>query len=871
MKKTGLLLGLAAFVLVGCNGTVPDSSTPASSTPADTSSAGSSSSSSSSSGTSVAETYRIVLPSDARYSLSASKSEAASGETITVTATPNAGYRIIDVLVNGTAINKQGDAYVFSMPDHDVRLSATLAVEGDITLGGGVAAVLTKDETTGIYSAKGIQVNSAANFSYFVKDTSLGVESIDRTKCFADISLSGDSRYELQLAGGATYDFYYDPANGARPCYIQRTEVTSLPSSVSSLESLFAGSVQSSPSVYPLGVNKVTYTNTATDEEYEWNKLQGDKTYATVKRLSDKSDLAFVYKQIKDGVYSVADTYTEGNHADGSADPTRAGDVTKFSGRYKISDVDEDRGDATDDLEFDPDRQFVNSNIAAFDLDNYSHDMRSLDFDIMYSYRVAKTIQDEITQASVAIASDKNDDGTFSTSIVSSSTYDSTAVSSNTDVVKYHDEYSVNLTFTSAGSILSGDYLDTHYTEKSYDFTNFKIIGDGIVAKRLAFAYSYGDPSDDLNPFDATPYFVSSLAPVIENKATSQEATINSGDDPSDYLALNIAPATALDGWQYQIQASSDEAVIAYDDVYNKWNARSVGSAELSISNSSTKDIVAKVTVNVAYTKEIRDFNLTLPYGYEGANDDGETANQALVYEKHVRRYQLGAMAYDGSGACAVPADTTLSLSNDTTGLKVSIVASATDPSKKDILFDATNMVAPADGTKITLTVRTSHYASEVTPSVFAVVLLKTDYSRANMVGTWKCSSAHATLTLTDSKVDPSLSYYLANAPYYGYVVVGSTTYEFGYDYVESSFNHDFTVSFKGEKSGDSSTSLVGEMNYAEASGGDPEAIWLGLAKDTMDWSQYEENYEDVLGEYYVDEDGNYFNSYAVFTRSVQA
>ena len=873
MKKKNLLLPILALALVGCGpsnstqGTTSNSSGNA--TSGDTSNGTSSQGAGSSSV--VVETYKIVVPTDSRYTLTPDKTKAKEGETVTVVAVAKTGYEIGAVLVNGTAINKTGDNYVFTMPDHDVRLSANLDVKGDVVLSGEIAALLTKDSATNIYVARDVEVNNDANFSYFItKDgikTQLTVQNVDRTKCFADVEYSRGTEHSLKIAGGAKYDFFYDPANSDRPCYMKRTEVTALPKTASAFESLFAGEVQSACSVYPENVNTVTYSNTLSKEKYEWEKLKNNKSYATVKDLTSNEKTAEVYKEIKDGVYTIVDTYTEGNHANDDAnDKTRRDDTKKFSGRYKVSDTDEDTNTACDDQEFNTGRQFVNGNVANFDLNLYSHDMTSLDFDMMYAYRVQKTVGDEIVQASVKVESVDNKDDTFTTTVTSSSTYDSTAVAANTDTEKYHDEYLVHLTFNKAGAVLNGDYKNTHYTEKNFNFTTFTKTGDGTIAKQLAFAYTYGDAADDLNSFDKTPYFISSLTPTVTNALTEQENTVNVGENPSDYLKLNALPTTALDNWQYKIQASANTEVVKWDSVYRRWNAESTGTSELTVSNSSTKDVTGKVTCTVAFSRPVRNFNLILDYGYEGFGDDGEKSGQALIYEKHIRRYKLTAMGDDGKGACGIPADATIKLSDETTGLKVSLGKSLKTPSATDVIFDATDMTAKTDGMSITMTVNTSHYSSTATPSTFTVFLLKTAYTRADMVGTWNNEGANASVVLTDTQVDTSEKYYSERTSYYGYVTVKGTKYEFGYDYREQTYNHEFYIKVKG---GANDTSYTAEMSFAEAVDGQPEAIQFAMVGYTVNDS-WEATYTDVLGTYVETgsvDDPNYFSECVEFTR----
>lgn len=50
-------------------------------------------------------------------------------EDVTITATPDEGYRVSDVKVNGVSINAKENVYSFIMPAEEVTVSATFEVE----------------------------------------------------------------------------------------------------------------------------------------------------------------------------------------------------------------------------------------------------------------------------------------------------------------------------------------------------------------------------------------------------------------------------------------------------------------------------------------------------------------------------------------------------------------------------------------------------------------------------------------------------------------------------------------------------------------------------------------------------------------------
>lgn len=884
MKKKLLLLPLLALGLTACGPTDVSSSGPSSSEEPDSSLSSPSTPDSTpdtpSSSTPIIDTYRVILPTDTRYTISANKTEAKEGEEVEITVTPVSGYTVLTVKAGGIEATKKGDKYVFNMPDHDVRVTVTLDVKGEVTISGDIAAVLVKDDKTGIYSAKNVRVESKSNFGVFVEGnggtkTSLGISHVDRTKCFADISYSGSKDdYGLSLQGGGIYDFFYDPSNGDRPIYIKRVELINLPNNPASLHKLFSGSVQSDPAVYPDNVKHVTYTNSQLDVKYDWKKYEDDKSLAKVVALTDDTDeVGVVYKELKDGIFTMVDTYIE------NEDPTKNEGLEPYSGKYLVSDTNTVTGDEVDSQQFDTSRQFIHPMMSGFEVNNYSHDMESIDFDIMYAYRVQMTVADEIIQASCKIESKDNGDETFTTTIVSSSTYDSTAVTANnpSNVVKYHDDYEVSLTFTKAGAILNGTYKDTYYDQNAYDFKNFVPIGKGKIKKRLTFSYEYGDAYTGAVDFDKTPYFVSSINPVIAESADAETSIVDIGENPEDKLHLNASPSTALDKWQFGIRESSDTSVIDYNANYRKWFAKADGDTNVTISNLTTKDVKATIPVKVGFTRPIRKFSLILSFGYDGWGDDGEMADQALVYEKHTRRYQLTAMGDDGKGSCGIPTDAKLTLSEDIPGLKVSIVDSIVNRSAKDVLFDATEMKIPEDGKKITMTVETSHYGKGCTPSSFSVYLFQTNYTLDDMVGTWTNAQVNGSLTLTKEVVTEDKAYYNKNnptkTPYYGYVMKGSTKYEFSYNYLEASVNHDFTLYFGLRSlSNGRNMAFYSSMYFFEGrvdSEGNtlPDAIHLGLCAETYSYGE-DSTYDDIFGIYQIDEEAySWFDEYTSFTR----
>lgn len=76
-------------------------------------------------GSFVENTYKVTVGKSENGSVSISKSSAAPGETITVTATPDFGYALKSVTVNGTAATVSGNTATFTMPEADANVVVT--------------------------------------------------------------------------------------------------------------------------------------------------------------------------------------------------------------------------------------------------------------------------------------------------------------------------------------------------------------------------------------------------------------------------------------------------------------------------------------------------------------------------------------------------------------------------------------------------------------------------------------------------------------------------------------------------------------------------------------------------------------------------
>lgn len=858
MKLKKLLTTLTTLlVLTSCGGgntsDIPSSSTgvdiPNSGTSAVTPNSSTPAGGDDSSASSAQEetSYSIVLVEDEnRYTISADKTKAEKGETVTITVSANAGFTIEKVMVNSDEISGTNGVYTFKMPSRDVRITVNVGIDGDLAIEGTYSAPLVEGED-GIYKAT-ITAKEDGNYRYKVvkdgKETDLSIANFDRTRCFAGLSYASGG---FSLPGGFTYEFYYNPALGSRPCYVRRTAIdtNNLPQNADSLEDLFYGQVQSSYSVYPSNVVGVHYTNSYTAETYDWKKYNDNSSYATITYSDDsmKED-AIVYKSLdkEAGIYTVVDTYLESQN--GLNVTAELGDTTKFAGKYMLADANPLTGTETDDNDINYDSSYMNANLAEFDAGLYSHSMQSIDFDIMYAYRTHVDVGAEVVSSDVNISSVENSDGKgFTTTIKTSRTidYSQDTLSGLTD--KYHDDYDVTLVFDNAGALLSGSYTNRHYDEKSWDFTSDSKTGDGTVAKALTFSYEYGEAYDKLQDIDVSAYFATSVTATIANEKVTNPSTgdrINTGDDLEEYLTVTAEPTTALDLWQYVPQSSDNEDVVAFNHSYNEWRGVSEGNANITISNGTSNDVKATVSLDVVYAGLVRSFWMWDNIDYNGL----ERSDYAYAYAGDEARYTLCATADANSGITGeipVPADTYATFDDNgdvqnvsKDGLKVTI-----NYKTGVILFDGSDVTAAAfeNGATykdLSMTLHTSKY-TEVSyysvPTVITVRLYAPSIGIDTLVNggkNWVDSDDNATLnfTLKDSASDLNNS---NNArPYAGTLTIGTTTYEFAYGFNQKTY--DIYISVRGEN-------LYAEAFYSDTTGSIGfllySSVWGGLDETT--------------------------------------
>lgn len=282
MKKQALLT-LALATVLGLASCKNDGGDPSSTGNNDTSNTGSQNTNT----TPIEdEKYLVVLHNVSGVTLSSDKAKAKEGETVTVTITVSAGYQVTGATVNGNPATITNNSFTFKMPsqDVDVRVSASLAAvaEGDITIGGAAVAQLKKEGD--VFVARGVNFEEDGNIYVAINGkegryTPMGWKHYNKDRSFGSISFaSGDkSTMEkaslpgnpdlstngkeslLHLGGNAAYDIYFDPSDNDEPLYIQRSEVTKLPTTADMLRKIFADVSVTGASYHPQGVVGVKY------------------------------------------------------------------------------------------------------------------------------------------------------------------------------------------------------------------------------------------------------------------------------------------------------------------------------------------------------------------------------------------------------------------------------------------------------------------------------------------------------------------------------------------------------------------------------------------------------------------------------------
>lgn len=743
----------------------PDSSTPEVSTP------GSSTPEDSSSSNPTVEEYVILVLSTGNATVTPSHAKAAAGEVVTLNITPQEGYLVDRVEVNGVALNS--NTYSFVMPATSVAINVYTVLEDKdgYIVDGDINAKLIWDEQEQVYVARNVRVEADSRIWYSTGANSegLGMVSIDVNKTFANIDLASGKGFTV--GGNAIYDFYYDPSNVTTPIYIQRVGVINLPNTEAMVADLFAGSAKSEATLNPIGVNKVEYYSSIKNEKYEWNLYSDNSSLAKVTHPVTGADKGIVYKAQKDNVYVLVDNYLEGR-----VDPTYVtrGDTTPISGKYDIVSAKNHRA-----------YQYLQEEVDA-EANQYSHDMESLDFDMYSAYRngfVGNIYNDVDVYHDATIVSTRNPDGGFTVELDSWVRWANSQIYFESMGLRNgYVTYELDIEFTAAGAIKSGSYVETRHDDTSYDFTSntLKPGYDTVEPyKTLAFSYGYGDAKQGQPTEDVSKYFISEITNVsVKGKNQTEEGKVSVGDDivcatvadatSATTMTYEYLPNTALDSWQYGPQSSSNTRVLGPKDTSSPFNFRAFTAGESDVvignhtQNANDVTFTKKVVVdNSAYVKGIWMYPL---HYLEGADYDDDLfgANNANIDAGRIYKVQVAGSTTGGNYAM--------------NGLDLTFTYS--QEGIVELSYDNTTGILTIDSTKATNTEKTSVTVTLHSPAQIAdwpeskitiTVNPPVDYPD-DVVGSYTCTSTTGPQVIFSSNTA-------------GTIYVGAATYSFTCEY----------------------------------------------------------------------------------------
>ena len=118
--------------------------------------------------------YNVTVEESEHGSVSADKTEAAEGETVKLTITPEAEYELDVLTVDGVPVEVTGNTYEFAMPAHDVTVTATFkAIVHTYTVVGAPAAVFGSDQTWDLNNANALMTPKGSVYIWISEPTHL--------------------------------------------------------------------------------------------------------------------------------------------------------------------------------------------------------------------------------------------------------------------------------------------------------------------------------------------------------------------------------------------------------------------------------------------------------------------------------------------------------------------------------------------------------------------------------------------------------------------------------------------------------------------------------------------------------------------------
>ncbi len=852
MKKTTLLLVLSALGLASCGVTPSTSETP--STNPDTQGSTNTTTSTLVS-TEEEEEYVIKVSVPSNIQVTPSKTKAKEGEEITLTVTIDEGFELVSLKANDEVLTVTNGTASFVMPNRSVSITAVLSVTGDVTLQGGIVAVLNEETAgSGLYVARNIKVASTTNFSFKVGGQTLSVVDVDTTKCFASLGTGNTSTGNISIAGGATYDFYYD--DNADPemgrCYIKKVSQDTLPSDVGTLANLFDGRIKAEDTMNVSGVSSISYSNKITDTKYEYSNYSNGSS-AKVTKVSTGDDKGFVSKKINGDVYSVVDSYVE--HGE---NPSYNLNTKAYASRYGLVNKESDITYS---------KYQMSRGEAEFEAHKSSHGLNSLRFDIQNAYYVgfdssATTGTEGLGAFDRKVTSTAGAKG-FKVSLDSYreiDTTNSTNLDDSEKEVSYY-LYDVDFSFDKAGRPLSGTYTAKKYGKDAYDFSSHTLTNPDkfTLIGNLEFAYTYG-AVDKLNEIDDSMYLSSSISATFTDGLLGSEyegknaLQLKSADsDVNEFMTLTSNAPKALDKLNYVIMASSNPTVIGPRSANEplRFATKKAGKATLTIGNPGVPS-APKTTVEVEVVA-----NITV-WGFYMVGENGYSVPDALYASDKVVMEAGTKFRFRVYGT-PKNVDLPFTITVDKPDV-MNIWAEANKDGHYYINYDATKSVISAQ-TEIKVTINSAFYYEGSGPTVFTVTLVPG--STFSPVGTWYMASKYAsdgTPTACDKNVIADIKLYEDSAETLSSITYKNVTYKFSFTINENTKKWTF-----GNKSSSNDSSFGvymsetdnGYLGIALVEFG----VWTGQETGTAD--------TDILGSVVEDEEsGDLTIQYQIFVPS---
>lgn len=915
-KLLGILSVVTMLGISACGGTASKEPTPNSGEVITSQEQGNSGNeNSSSSKAPIVEDYPITVPNVQGATIVASAKRAVAGTKITFTVTVGGGYKLTKVEVtNGLQFKKESEGnYSFIMPERSVRIVVQVAIDGDFVILGDFSAELVKEGD--IYVARNVPVEYSgkdyAEFSYSVMkngvSTKLPSLALDETRCFANVSFTTSGDNSLRVATGCTYDFFYDPADAERPCYVIRKSVDRIPANGELLFTrVFDGRMRSEPTLHAPDLKAIQYTYQTNELSYTYNyKRYADASLATIVDTTDSAapQNYYVYKRADwtNKIYEVVNTWSkdkgnnENEYALWELDPYGdwEGDTKThqpFSARLDIT------PDETD-TRLEISQRDVKRNIAMG-----AHYGAELEYEFYDAYRSVYSGNVYINAPSnwdAGYSVEAHDDGSFKVTINSFVEYDREATSGTADVTDHSGHTNdMVMNFAKNGALLDMTWRRGDYNQQQWNFaTHTPKNKDVGTIKNVTCTNTYGEVYSGAPTFDSSKYFISNISKATwynSDNTDGKSATTSNvcfGDVLEFYPYGNAGktsritdefvytPSTALDMWQYGVESTDDANMVALNG-QNRYEVMNVGTANVTISNRTENSSSVKKTIAIKSqaTKCALSFYVNcFVEGYDSYG--GENANILIAKAGKTSTYYVDVSSEGGKKA---PCSYRLAFNAGETDEYGNYTYAGTTP----------YLTYTTEGHKLTLNCNTADSLALTAEKTINVKVLSDYYQPGRTISTWtirllpstgndEIVGSHWVLNYVKddgSPADDQSDIYFYDQHYQGYdnifrgkitdyIVLGDDAYENVFEFI-------YQVNNMGMITGAKVTSVACEHPYfARTSAND----WYLYFRDITDtgmlpvcmWWETSEAYADYFGYGYLLEDEAYpqIEEWVGFTR----